>query len=313
MALADNMLEKAGLAEKVQAIAALKRGGFSNCYKLKFDSGALVLKIRRDDKNWRLKREYKLLSNQQLAAQNLGPKIVNYDESGEITPSSYLLEEFVEGTHPVEGNVPEEFLRAAAKWYSKLHGVTSNRLEESEHDEQEKDWINSLSLWLKRDEDQIETADRTSRLKKETLESVELVLSHVKELFSRYDKVFTRNTYNLIHADPAAENIFIQPDGSLKFIDWDFAEFNVFEADLAMFAYSWELTEEQERTFLTHYGLDINKDTMIKFYLMQLKFLMSDTVDWLLGVADEDFDTPVMGLVKNMTDVMARLRRYESD
>ena len=198
-------------------------------------------------------------------------------------------------------------MQKIAKWYKSLHQITSTELRFCKNEEQKKQTINSLVFRFNYDKDIIKNAGRINKLQSATRKSVESMIDYLEKLFQKYDCIFSRRMYNLVHLDPDASNILIQPDGCLKFIDWEFGQFDIYEADLAEFSWTWNLTKNQESDFLRFYGIENSKDVNLKFYLMQLNSILGNIIGWLQGTAEEDFDTPILQRIHKMEDVIKRM------
>jgi thiamine kinase-like enzyme len=265
-------IKKSGIINGIKEVSFLGKGGFSYCILIKTNDKSYVMKVRMDDQIQRLKREYKLLSQKVLVRNKLAPKVFRFDNSKKQLKFPYLLEEHIEGRNP-KNKIDFYFIDSMAKWYKKLHLITTKKLESVEVKR-----INSISFWIE---------NMKKKAKDIKFPSKEIESEH-KRFFEKMtliakenDSILGRTTYNFVQCDPSKENVFIQKDKSLRLIDWDFAGYHIFERDLALFVDCYNLNSIQEKRFLQCYGINANKDFMKKFNILKLILLFSD-INWLL-------------------------------
>ena len=137
-------IKNSTIIDNIKEVSLLGKGGFSDCYLLKNNEKSYVLKIRRDKQIERLEREYKLLSQKQIAKNNLAPQIIKFDKSYKKIRFPYLLEELVKGVNPKKTKINYWFIQNMATWYRELHSIKTNKLEDMEVKR-----INSISFWTK--------------------------------------------------------------------------------------------------------------------------------------------------------------------
>ncbi|MAG76049.1 MAG: hypothetical protein CL811_04735 [Colwelliaceae bacterium] len=227
----------------------LASGCHNDNFLLITDKDKLVLRIETNHQFKNMAREYSFLKK---TKGKLGPKVFLLDNSKKIIPHNYLIEEFIEGKHPRK--VDSKFIKSMAHWYKDLH---KNR---------RKGMLNPL-----------EKTSATKRYKKakhtlgkdkekETTEIYKLV----KNCFNDNKKVFASDKYlALNHGDPSRRNIFYEHgQDNPKLIDWEFVRFNIAEADLAFFIWSYELDSRQINYLLKQYGYKKSKK---RLYLAMIR------------------------------------------
>lgn len=269
-----NQINNSNILKGIKKVKLVGNGGFSNCFVLTTNKGEYILKIRKDEKVERLKREYNLLSQKVLKKYNLAPKVYKFDNSKKLLKYPYLLEELVKGTHPDKKNPSREFIHSMAKWYSELHSIKSSRLERLEVKR-----LSSISFWVKERVEKSKNLKINSDITKKNFEKLKLILTQIA---NDNESILKRKIYNFVQCDPSRENIFIQKDGNPKLIDWDFAGYHIYERDLALFIETYKLNELQEKLFLKSYGVNPDEKFMKKLNILKLILCLMD-ITWLLS------------------------------
>ena len=277
----ESAIRKSSIVEGIENVTHLAEGGYSNTYRLDTHKKSYVVKIRTDNLVWRLQREYTLLSHKKVVKESLGPEIYRFDKSGDLFELPYLLEEYVEGTHP-KGNwgkksrIDPSFVQAMAKWYRQLHSITIKGLENDDPAIGILDWedevrrINSITYYYTGNPDGIPPDNKPGLSSWIGSDKSEILSAEVIEICRKHDSILKRDVYNMIHCDPNPDNIFIQEDGSIKIVDWDFAGYHIYERDLALFFNAYNLTNEEETLFLKNYGKQPDAAFLIKLDIMKL-------------------------------------------
>jgi thiamine kinase-like enzyme len=286
----QSAIRKSNIVEGIENVTHLAEGGYSNTYRLDTRKDSYVIKIRTDNLVWRLQREYTLLSHKEVAKRELGPKIYRFDESGSVFKLPYLLEEYVEGTHP-KGNwgkksrIDPPFIRAIAKWYRQLHSITIKGLKNDDPAIGVFDWedevrrINSITYYYTGNPDGIQPDNNPGFSDWLGSDEGELLSAEVLAICKENDSILKRDEYNLIQCDPNPDNIFIQENGRIKLVDWDFAGYHVFERDLAQFFNAYNLTREEEALFLESYGIQPDAAFLRKLNIMKLVHSAGECLD----------------------------------
>ena len=166
-----------------------------------------------------------------------------------------------------------------ANVYKKLDSITSSRTDKSGRIE-----INSVIYWSK--EHYIEFKKQKKVLEKNTITNLENMYDKVLKMCKENDKILKRKIYHLIQCDPSQENIFIMKQG-IKFIDWDFAGYHLFERDLILFSDIYNLNKKQELLFLRCYGIDPNDKFMKKWRITKLLLFLGD-INWILSQKEKN-------------------------
>ncbi len=289
----ESAIRKSNIVEGIRNVTHLGEGGYSDTYRLDTHKNSYVIKIRMDKLVWRLQREYTLLSHKEVVKRSLGPKVYRFDKSGALFKLPYLLEEYVEGTHP-KGNwgkksrIDLPFVRTIARWYRQLHSITIKDLKDDDPAIGVFDWndevrrINSISYFYTGNPDGMtsEHHNPDPSQAEDARDNEALLSAEVLALFKKHDSILQRDVYNLIQCDPSPDNIFIQENGSVKVVDWDFAGYHVFERDLALFIYTYNLTKEQEQVFLESYGIQPDAGFLRKLNVVKLLLFAGGYPPW---------------------------------
>lgn len=263
------------IAENIESVTLLGKGGFSDCYLIRTKSKSYVIKFRRDKETKRLEREFKLLSIKEIVENNLAPIIYKFDKSCTNFKYPYLLEEYVQGENPKKTGISSWFIKTMAKEYNELHSVTTSKTEK-----QDMKRINSIVFWS--NEQYAEFKKQRKLLGKKERDKLSIFYDKLLKICKENNSILKRKVYNFVQCDPSKENIFIMKNGNIKLIDWDFAGFHIFERDLILFSDIYNLNKKQELLFLKHYGIFPDAEFMKKFNILKLLFFASD-INWLLS------------------------------
>jgi Ser/Thr protein kinase RdoA (MazF antagonist) len=242
----------------------LGKGSHNENYILNTDRDRFVLRIDYNLQFDNIEEEYKFLKK---TGGVLGPKVYLFDDSKKILDRRYLVEEFIEGTHPKK--VDNQLMILMGKWYKKLH---KNRIKRK---------VRPLS---KRDSF-IRYKKFKHILDKNKREELDKLFSQTKEILDKYNYVFKNVKYlSLNHGDPSRMNVFY--DGkSVRLIDWEFVHYNLPEADLTFFVWSYNLNEKQKKLFLDSYGYPKTDHYNKRFNLKMLAHLWG-MISWRLERLD---------------------------
>ena len=101
------------------------------------------------------------------------------------------------------------------------------------------------------------------------------------DLFKKNRSLFTHIKHlSLNHGDPTRTNVFYD-GGKIRLIDWEFVHYNVPEADLVFFVWSYNLDEKQKELFLRSYGFSNSKNAKKRFDLRMLAHIWG-MISWRL-------------------------------
>ncbi|MHA1124340.1 MAG: aminoglycoside phosphotransferase family protein [Candidatus Heimdallarchaeota archaeon] len=260
------------------------RGSFNICYLLATAKGNFVVKICNKPDAENLVKEYETLKQ---LDREFGPEAYLIDDTLEIIPKIYFIEEFLEGVHP-EVVFSEELILAMGEWYKRLHKHKKMGLPYYMNNLQEYSLIRAFEWTTSAFYRNKEILDEEFRNR---------LLSIYDEAFSiikKEDKLFSdKKELSLNQGDPSRGNIFYT-NGIVKLVDWEFTKYELREWDLAFFVWSRELTKEQKRLFLETANYPITKETEKQFeiiYLLHSLMLLSWMVERLNQVEKDEIDT----------------------
>jgi thiamine kinase-like enzyme len=104
-------------------------------------------------------------------------------------------------------------------------------------------------------------------------------------MFNKHKGLFSNIRYlSLNHGDPSRRNVFY--DGkNVRLIDWEMVHYNIPEADLVFFVWSYNLNNKQKRLFLNTYDYPKMKRAKLKFDLRMLAHIWG-MISWRLERLD---------------------------
>ena len=232
------------LKTTIKSFKLLGFGAHNVNYLLITDKGKFVLRIENNCQFDNIKKEYEFLKE---TDGKFGPKVFLFDESKEIIPHRYLIEEFLEGEPPKKVN--DHFLIKMGEYYKSLHKNTKNKTKDISPLEMFKNYAEPLYKKYSRLLGEHQRTD----LKK-------LYLNTIKKLKGKETKFLDLKKLSLNHGDPARENIFYNNEGHVIMIDWEFVGYKTIEEDLTFFVWMHDLNEKQKQLFLKSYEYPENKE-----------------------------------------------------
>lgn len=214
-------------------------------YLINTKQGKFVLRIENNLQYNNLEKEYNYLKK---TNGKLGPKVFLFDDSKKIIPKNYFIEEFIIGNN-INNKISNINLKKFGLWFKKLHKDKSpnhifsnnsntfdlNLFFNIKYYNSYKKYNNILDINLK--------------LKLKKLNSIFIdVINLNKKSFSKIKYL------SLNHSDPSPSNCFIEKNGNIRLIDWEFIKYDLPEFDLIFFIWSNELSLIQKKIFLDAYG-----------------------------------------------------------
>lgn len=219
----------------------LASGNHNDIYLIKGDDKEHVMKIGED--SIRLANEYKTIDK---LKKGLGPRVYFLDNSHKILPKTFFIQEYLVGKHPSK-KVKDKFVIDMARWYKKLHSITSTKI-----DPKEKKIIYSLTYWANHNVNKCE--GYINQVSKDISKEIRLFFMEFIKKISNYDQLFkTRKEFSLNQNDPSEDNIFLTKEG-IRIIDWEFSGYGLYERDLILFLERYKLSKKQEGLFFKYYG-----------------------------------------------------------
>lgn len=235
-------------------------GSHNECYKINTDKGDYVIKVASNSEQ--LKKEFKMLGS---LDKDIAPKVYFFDDSKNIIPFTYLVEEFVQGIHPPK-KASSKFIVAMANWYKKLHLIKSDKIPKSEMK-----IIFSMSYWcnLKYEKFNLYKKELNNLL----ANRIENIFIKSLNVCKSNDSLFVdRKEFTLNQNDPSNDNIFFQ-GSKIRLIDWEFAGYGLYERDILTFFKQYQLNSIQRSLFLKIYKYP--KTEIAKKRLNVLKIILS--------------------------------------
>jgi thiamine kinase-like enzyme len=273
MNLQKNQIIK--ICEKInvsfESFKLLGLGAHNINYLLITKQGKFVLRIENNLQFKNLKKEYTYLKK---TKGKLGPKVYLFDNSKKIIPKDYLIEEFIVGKHP-DNQISNDILKKIGIWFKNLHKNKSknhNFLDKNLKFDLEKyfnfKYYNSYKKYYS-----ILNLKTQTRIKKLNNE-IDMLIKLKKSSFSNIKNL------PLNHSDPSPTNCFIEKNGNLRFIDWEFIKYDLAELDLIFFIWSYQLSDKQKKLFLENYGYSTSRHIKSRYKLIEIIMYFSFLI-WL--------------------------------
>jgi len=219
----------------------LAKGGQNINYLLESSKGKFVLRIENNKQFKNFRKEYLFLKSTNGL---LGPKVYLFDGSKKIIPRDFFVEEFIEGKHPSKIN--NRFVIDMAKWFRKLHSRKTSKKPDC--------MINNRYSLLCALKPYYRNYKRYRHVLDENLKQVlNGYFNRALELCKINDNLFSdRKHFSILHRDPRKENMFYSK-GKIRFIDWEFVDYNLPEWEIANFFEGSKLKDYQKKLFLKTY------------------------------------------------------------
>jgi len=251
----------------------LGMGSHNKNYVINTSQDRFVLRIEDNFQFDNLKEEYKFLKK---TKGKLGPEVFLFDDSHKIINRNFIVEEFIEGDHPKKAD--DKYIKLMANWYKQLHKIKVKRK------------LTPLSkrIGVKKYKkfSKILDSDIKNKLDKLYSESI--------TLFDKNQKLFTHiKNLSLNHGDPTRTNVFYD-EKSVRLIDWEFVHYNIPEADLVFFVWSYNLNKRQKKLFLDTYGFSKSKNAEKRFNLRLLAHIWG-MISWRLERLDLTYKKKLVG------------------
>ncbi len=242
----------------------LGMGSHNKNYVINTNQDRFVLRVEDNLQFDNLAKEYKFLKK---TKGKLGPRVFLFDDTHKIIDRNFIVEEFIEGNHPKKAD--DKYIVMMANWYKQLHKTKVKR----------KLVPLSKRIGVKRYKKFSKILDLDVKNKLDKLYSESLTL------FDKYQNLFAHiNHLSLNHGDPTRTNVFY--DGkSVRLIDWEFVHYNIPEADLVFFVWSYDLDKRQKKLFLNTYGFSKSKNAEKRFDLRLLAHIWG-MISWRLERLD---------------------------
>jgi len=242
----------------------LGRGAHNVSYVINTSQERFVLRVEDNLQFENLETEYKFLKK---TKGKLGPKVFFFDDSRKILNRTFFVEEFIEGKHPKKAD--NRYIKLMAKWYKELHKIKVKRKMLALH--------KRIGVKKYRKFNRLLDTDVKSKLDDLYNQSI--------KLFKKHETLFKNINYlSLNHGDPTRTNVFYNGKG-VRLIDWEMVHYNIPEADLVFFVWSYELSKKQKRLFLNTYGYPKTKRSKLKFDLRLLAHIWG-IISWRLERLD---------------------------
>ncbi len=242
----------------------LGMGSHNKNYVINTNQDRFVLRIGENLQFENLEGEYKFLKK---TKGKLGPKVFLFDDSREIIDRDFLVEEFIEGNHPKKAD--NKYIKLMANWYKQLHKIKVRRR------------LAPLSkrVGVKKYKKFRNVLDSDKRNKLDVLYDESIIL------FNKNKNLFSHIKYlSLNHGDPTRTNVFYDGKG-VRLIDWEFVHYNIPEADLVFFVWSYNLNEKKKKLFLDTYGFSKSENAKKRFDLRLLAHMWG-MISWRLERLD---------------------------
>jgi len=247
--------------EELITFSFLAKGNHNINYFLQTKKNKYVLRVENNQQFKNLKKEYHFLRS---AKPGLGPKVILFDNSHQIIPHDYMIEEFIAGKHPPH-KPSDEFVALMAKWFKKLHQTTKKVASQSPYS-LKKAVRPYYQNYLKYKH---HITDAKLRQK------VERLVDQALQIIEKNNTIFwERKTVSLLHNDSSRENIFYTPS-CIRLIDWEFVGYGLPEREIVYFFDSYNLTERQNALFLQRYAYPQTKKAQRQLTMAYLVLLFS--------------------------------------
>lgn len=279
------------LNETLIKFSFLAKGSHNSNYILETTTNRYILRIEDNQQFKNLKKEYNFLKS---VNSELGPKVFFFDNSYKIIPNDYLIEEFIDGKHPSEKNIPNDFVIQMAKWFQRLHKNTIKMPKPYLLLTEIKPYYRNYLKYKKSITD--------NKLK----QKLEDYISKALKLLKKNNKIYvSRKRLSLLHNDTSSGNIFYKPS-HIRLIDWEFVDYGLPERELVYFLDSYHLTDKQQKLFLKSYGYSNtqkSKTNLIVTYIILLFSSIGYSL-WQLDLLSKNKSSE-----KDKNERMKRLKR----
>lgn len=237
----------------------LSKGNHNANYVLETSKGKFVLRIENNLQFNNLEKEFNFLKK---AEKGLGPKVYFFDKSKNVFPRKYLIEEFIEGKHPLS-KVSNNFVVQMAKWFKRLHRTKTSK----KPDCAERGYYSPncaikpyYSNYLK----------YKNHLDNELQLKIDKIFERCIEICKENEVIFSGiKKFSLLHNDPSKDNILIKGN-KIRLIDWEFVSYGLIEKDLINFLESYKLNPSQKILFLENYGYKLTYKNIKKFNIISI-------------------------------------------
>jgi len=256
----------------------LAKGGQNINYLFESSKGKFVLRIENNKQFKNFRKEYLFLKSTNGL---LGPKVYLFDSSKKIIPRDFFVEEFIEGEHPPKIN--NKFFVDIAKWYRKLHSIKTSKKPDCMIDNHYS-LLHALKPYYGHYKDYKYALDKNLR------QVLDGYFNRAQKLCEINDNLFSdRKHFSILHRDPRKENMFYSK-GKIRFIDWEFVDYNLPEWEIANFFENYKLKDYQKKLFLKAYNYP-NTDIARKRLAMVALINYcggAGYVVWCIGLANKD-------------------------
>lgn len=249
---------------KIFSYESLGDGNHNINFVLKTSKGNFVLRIYANSQFNNSLKEFKILKK--LDGFH-APKVYFFDDSKNVLEFDYLIQEFIEGS--VLKNFSESDFKEVVRILKDINKIKDvNELKNSKE---------SIGFWTKNNllkNSELLGFEFNSEMKK-IYSKVIVKFKESDSLISKYEPI------HLIHNDLIPSNIIRKPNGDLVFIDWEFANFNYFFSDLAIFIVGNLLSKKDELLVLKEYGFGLSSDEKKLILREKLKASLVN-IAWLI-------------------------------
>ena len=226
------------LKEKYYSHKFLAKGEHNLNYLINTKNKKYVVRIVNNNIYNNLKKEYNFLKKTE---GRFGPKVYLYDDSKKILSKEYIVMEFLEGKHPKR--LTNKLIEKIAEFYKELQQIKTKNKKFS---------LKKSLAKIKKDYEK-----NKKYLSPKKQEKVNEIIKELNSLFEKNEKLFSERELVAVHEDPNFGNIFY--DGKkVKFVDWEFAAFDVKENDISMFLMYYKLNKEKKDLFFKTLGYEYN-------------------------------------------------------
>lgn len=273
----------ANINVKPTRVEFLAEGNNNSNYRVYSSKGDFVLRIELGLQFNNLEKEYNFLKK----FSGFGPKVFYFDSSRNLIPKAFLIEEFIKGKHI--DIIDSNFLKIAGKWYKNLHSNTNSDNSRYSTDK----YFFDLEEFFKNPAFSRYLEFRNI-LNEEWEEKLTRCFENAYEISKNYKSLFEKlNQLSLTHGDPSNRNIFYS-NRNIKFIDWEFAEYNLPESELSFFIWTHNLNKSQKDIFLKSYGYSFSKTSLKRLKIAYLIHILS-IISWRVQRIDLIYKNRIPG------------------
>lgn len=241
-------------AEQLKRVAEKLNAGYVSHEKLSKGAHNLNLVLSTTEQDYvvriapptrleRLEKEYRFLRD---LNGRFGPRVYVFDDSQDIIPAPYLVQEHITGEHPTESD--NEFIKKMASWYQELHAVGCPPVVPHADTKGRYSLAHFFEEMIA-----LRYEPHNECVPQEWRGQIEELMRDVQYVAEANQHLLKKARCAIVHWDPNLRNIFYTDEG-VRVVDWEFVSFDAPEWDLVAFLWAHDLHDEKERLFLDAYG-----------------------------------------------------------